>query len=86
MALEYNINIYETDEDDATKTMVTFMVKDKSLTDNTFIITKRITTGSKTKEKILEEAHSQSQSEVNEWQETFTTVGKTWNPDKKSIE
>ena len=84
MALEYNINIYETDNDDATKTMVTFVVKDDS-NDNSFVVTKRITTGSKTKEAILDEAFSESQSDVSEWQETLTTVGKTWNPDSGSI-
>ena len=84
MALEYTINIYEEDPDDATKTMVTFVVKDK-IEDKTFAVTKRITTGSKTKEAILGEAYDESQSAVAEWRETLTTVGKTWNPDSGSI-
>ena len=84
MALDYNINIYETDNDDSEKTMVTFVVKDQSK-DKSFVVTKKITTGSKTKEEILEEAYSESQPNVDEWQETLTVIGKNWNPSTSKI-
>jgi hypothetical protein len=76
--------MYETDHEDESKTMVTFVVSDTTI-DSTFITTKRITTGSKTKEQILAEAHTSSQEEVGAWVSSFETVGKEWNPETNSL-
>ena len=84
MDLDYNINIYEIDTNDSSKTLVTFLITDKS-TEKVLLVSKRITTGSKTREEILEEAYSESLPEVEEWQETLTVIGKTWKPDTNKI-
>ena len=69
MDLDYNINIYEIDTNDSSKTLVTFLITDKS-TEKVLLVSKRITTGSKTREEILEEAYSESLQDVDEWKET----------------
>ena len=76
--------MFETDHDDATKTMVTFVVKDAN--ESQFVITKRIPTGAKTQEQILSEAHSLIQDEVAAWASGNAIIGKTWNPETNSLE
>ena len=85
MALTYKINLFETDHEDATKTMVTFVVRDESI-DSPFVITKRITTGSNTNEQILALAQTEAQAEIDAWLASHDVLGKTWNPDTSAIE
>ena len=85
MALTYTINMFETDHDDATKTMVTFVVNDESI-DGPYVITKRITTGSNTNEQILALAQTEAQAEIDAWRASYDVLGKTWNPDTNTIE
>ena len=85
MSLTYKINMFETDHDDATKTMVTFVVSDESI-DSPFVITKRITTGSNTNEQILALAQTEAQAETDAWVASYDDLGKTWNPDTNTLE
>jgi|TARA_A100000172_G_C3013110_1_gene100519 C4-type Zn-finger protein len=84
MALKYNINMFETDPDDASKTFVTLIVTDDAA--NTFVISKSVTTGSNTDAQIIKAAQTAAQTEIDNHFAKFATVGKTWNPDTESIE
>jgi len=84
MALKYNINMFETDPDDASKTFVTLIVTDDAA--NTFVISKSVTTGSNTDAQIIKAAQTAAQTEIDNHFAKFATVGKTWNPDTEAIE
>lgn len=84
MALKYEINMFETDSSDASKTFVTFAVTDD--TDKMFVISKSVTTGSKTDAQICKEAQAAAQSEIDTWVAQVANIGKTWNPDSEKIE
>tara|TARA_R100001015_G_C4624344_1_gene182469 strand:+ start:1600 stop:1854 length:255 start_codon:yes stop_codon:yes gene_type:complete len=84
MALKYNINMFETDPDDASKTFVTLLVTDDL--DHVFVISKSVTTGTKKDETIIKQAQAAAQTEIDNHFAKFATVGKTWNPDTESIE
>ena len=81
----YKINVFETNPDDNTKTNVTFDVTD-SVSNGTFVITKAITTGSKTDAEICAAAQAAAQSEIDAWVSGQSNIGKRWNPDTNSIE
>ena len=84
MALKYEINMFETDSSDASKTFVTFAVTyDKG---KMFVISKSITTGSKSDIQICKEAQAAAQSEIDAWSGQVANIGKTWNPDTEEIE
>jgi len=85
MALTHKINMYETDHEDANKTMVTFVVQNDGVGDS-FVITKRIVTASKTKEAILTEALAEAQAEIDAWVASLAVVGQVWNPTTNSID
>jgi CHASE1-domain containing sensor protein len=40
----------------------------------------------KTNEQYIQEALALCQDEIAEWQESFSVVGRTWNPDTGSFE
>ena len=63
MALKYNINMFETDPDDASKTFVTLIVTDDAA--NTFVISKSVTTGSNTDAQIIKAAQTAAQTEID---------------------
>jgi len=84
MALKYKINMFETDTEDASKTQVTLIVTDDD--NNTFVITKKVTTGSNTDAQIVKAVQAAAQTEIDNHFAKFATVGKTWNPDTESIE
>lgn len=84
MALKYEINMFETDPDDASKTFVTFIVTNEN--DKLYIISKSVTTGSKSNEVILKEAQALAQSEIDAWASKQAVIGSTWNPDTEAIE
>ena len=56
MSLTYKIDKFQTDPDDATKTLVGLAVSDAS--GNLFIIDKRVTTGSNSDEQLVAAAQS----------------------------
>ena len=85
MALKYTINTFETDPNDASKTLVTF-VFDDDVTKQTFVISKSVTTGSNSDAQLCTAAQSAAQSEINTWASNNANVGKVWNPDTESIE
>ena len=85
MALTHKINMYETDHEDSTKTMATFVVQNDGVGDS-FVVTKRIVTASKTKEVILTEALAEAQAEIDAWVASLAVVGKVWNPSTNSID
>ena len=85
MALTHKINIYEVDPEDATKTMATFVVQNDGVGDS-FVVTKRIVTASKTKEVILTEALAAAQAEIDAWVASLAVVGQIWNPTTNSID
>ena len=84
MALKYEINMFETDPDDASKTYVTLLVTDDAA--HTFAISKSVTTGSNTDAQIVKAAQAAAQTEINNHFAQVANVGKTWNPDTESIE
>ena len=84
MALKYNINMFETDPDDATKTFVTLLVTDDD--GHAFGISKSVTTGSNTDAKIIKAAQTAAQTEIDNHFAKVANVGKSWNPDTESIE
>ena len=83
MALDYKINIYETDPNDASKTYVTFIVTNEEK--QAYACSTSITTGTKKPETILKQAQAALQSDIDTWAASVK-VGKTWNPDTESIE
>ena len=84
MALKYQINMFETDPDDATKTFVTLLVTDDA--GHAFGISKSITTGTKKDETIIKQAQAAAQAEIDNHFAQVANVGKMWNPDTESIE
>ena len=84
MTLKYSINMFETDPEEVSKTFVTLMVSDDD--DHTFVISKSVTTGSKTDEQIIKAAQTAAQSEIDAHFAQAANVGKTWNPDSQTIE
>mgnify|MGYP003142986688 CR=1 FL=1 len=84
MSLTYTIDKFETDPDDATKTLIGFRITDAN--GDIFIIDKRVTTGSNSDEQLVTAAQSAAQSEIDAWVSSNANVGKTWNPDTKSFE
>ena len=83
MALQFKIKDYKIDPEDETKTYVGFRIVDEE--ENTFIIDKKVTTGSKTQNEILTEAKQMSQAEIDEWQGSIKDIGKTWDPDTGTL-
>ena len=84
MALKYEINMFETDSSDASKTFVTFVVKNDK--EQTFVVSRSVTTASKTDEQICTEAQAAAQSEIDTWASQVANIVKTWNPDTNKIE
>jgi len=84
MTLKYEINMFETDPDDASKTFVTLVVTTE--TGKSFAISKSVTTGNNTDAQIIKEAQTAAQSEIDTWVSQVSNIGKVWNPDTESIE
>jgi len=84
MALKYEINMFETDTDDASKTFVTLVVTTED--EKSFAISKSVTTGSNTDAQIIKAAQTAAQSEIDTWVSQISNIGKIWNPDTESIE
>tara|TARA_A100000172_G_scaffold65437_1_gene44961 strand:- start:241 stop:495 length:255 start_codon:yes stop_codon:yes gene_type:complete len=84
MALDYKINIYETDPEDASKTYVTFVVTNEQ--NQSLVCSTSITTGTKKAETILKEAQAALQTDIDAWAASIGNIGKTWNPDTEAIE
>lgn len=84
MALKYEINMFETDPNDASKTLVTLLVKDDAA--HTYAISKSVTTGSNTDAQIIKAVQAEAQTEIDNHFAQVANVGKTWNPDTESIE
>ena len=84
MAIQYEINMFETDPQDASKTFITFIVTNED--DKTFVISKSVTTGSNTDVQICTAAQAAAQTEIDTWVSNQTNLGKKWNPDTSSIE
>ena len=83
MALKYEINMFETDPDDASKTFVTLVVTTDG--GKSFVISKSVTTGSNTDAQIVKAAQTAAQSEINTWESQVANIGKVWNPDTEEI-
>ena len=84
MAIQYEINMFETDPQDASKTFITFIVTNEN--DKTFVISKSVTTGSNTDAQICTAAQAAAQTEIDTWVSNQTNLGKKWNPDTSTIE
>tara|TARA_R100000655_G_scaffold108842_1_gene161727 strand:+ start:508 stop:762 length:255 start_codon:yes stop_codon:yes gene_type:complete len=84
MALKYEINMFETDPNDASKTFVTLVVTTED--EKSFAISKSITTGSNTDAQIIKAAQTEAQSEIDTWVSQVSNIGKTWNPETEKIE
>ena len=84
MALKYEINMFETDPNDASKTYVTLLVKDDG--GHNFAISKSVTTGSNTDAQIIKAVQAEAQTEIDNHFAQVSNIGKTWNPDTESIE
>ena len=84
MSLKYEINMFETDPNDASKTFVTLVVTTEAK--KSFAISKSVTTGSNTDAQIVEAVQTAAQSEIDIWVAQTANIGKIWNPDTNSIE
>ena len=84
MALKYEINMFETDSSDASKTFVTLVVTDDAA--HSFVISKSVTTGSNTDAQIIKAVQAAAQTEIDNHFAQAANIGKTWNPDTESIE
>ena len=84
MAIQYEINMFETDPQDASKTFITFIVTNEN--DKTFVISKSVTTGSNTDVQLCTAAQAAAQTEIDTWASNQTNLGKKWNPDTSAIE
>ena len=84
MAIQYEINMFETDPNDASKTFITFIVTDED--DKTFVISKSVTTGSNTDAQLCTAAQAAAQTQIDAWVSNQANLGKKWNPDTGSIE
>jgi len=84
MALTYQIDKYEVDSEDDTKTKVGFKVTNDN--GKILIIDKSVTTGSNTAEQIVTAAQADAQDEINAWDTATAKVGKTWNPETNEFE
>jgi len=84
MATNYEINMFETDSVNSSKTMVTFKVTDTT-NNKILVITKSVTTGSNTNAEICTAAQTAAQTEINAWVASNALIGKTWNPDTSEI-
>ena len=84
MTLKYEINMFEIDPDDASKTFVTLVATTE--TAKSCVISKSVTTGSKTDAEIVKAAQAAAQSQIDTWVSQVANIGKTWNPDTESIE
>ena len=84
MALTYKIKNYETDVDDASKTLVGFTVTNDS-PEGAFLIDKKVTTGSKTRDQIVAAAHAAAQTEILAWVAFEANLGLTFDPDTGTV-
>jgi len=84
MALTYQIDKYEVDSEDDTKTKVGFKVTNDN--GKILIIDKSVTTGSNTAEQIVTAAQADAQDEINAWDTATAKVDKTWNPETNEFE
>jgi len=84
MAIQYEINMFETDPQDASKTFITFIVTNEN--DKTFVISKSVTTGSNTDVQLCTAAQAAAQTEIDTWVSNQANLGKKWNPDTSKIE
>jgi len=84
MALTYKIKNYETAADDASKTLVGFTVTNDSPA-GAFLIDKKITTGSNTRDQIVAAAHAAAQTEVLAWVAFEANLGLTFDPDTGTV-
>ena len=83
MAIIYKIKSFQTDPEDATKTLVGFTITNDK--ENILFIDKSVTTGSNTDAQLITAAQTAAQSEINAWTEEKEIVGKTWNPDTSEL-
>ena len=81
MALTYKIKDFATVGSDV---LVGFQITDDSDGQH-FFIDKTVAKGSKTDNTIIEEAQAAAQTEIDEWVASRAHVGKTWDPDTKSL-
>ena len=84
MTLKYEIDKYELDLEDNTKTKVGFKITNDN--GKVLIIDKSVTTGSNTAEQIVAAAQANAQAEIDAWDNAIANVGKTWNPETNSFE
>lgn len=64
---------------------VGFFITDDN--NNKFVIDKYLPlVDGKSNEDYIKDALALCQDEINEWQESFALVGKTWNPETNSFE
>ena len=84
MALKYEINMFETDPQDTSKTFVTLMVSDDAA--HTFVVSKSVTTGSNTDVEIIKAVQAAAQTEIDTHFAQASNIGKTWNPDTEALE
>ena len=84
MSLTHTIDKFETDGEDATKTLIGLKITDAN--GNIFIIDKKVTTGSNSDEQLVTAAQSAAQSEIDAWVVSRANIGKIWNPTDKKFE
>ena len=81
MTLTYKIKDFTANGDNV---LVGFQITDDS-DGNLFLIDKTVVKGSKTDNKIIEEAQAAAQTEIDDWVTQKMNIGKTWDPTSKTL-
>jgi len=81
MTLTYKIKNFTAS---GSNVLVGFNVTDDS-DDQVFLIDKTVEKGSKTDNKIIEEAQAAAQPEIDDWVTQKMNIGKTWDPTSKEL-
>ena len=83
MSLNIKVKSYDVDSTDETKIVVGFAIKDED--GASFLIDKSVAKESKSQETIISEAYSLATAEIDDWVNTTSAVGKTFDPSNGSL-
>ena len=81
--MDYEVFKFETDSDDASKTKIGIKVTNDN--GDQFYQDTVLTTGSKSDDDLMKEAHTAIGSDVTEWQTGQSNIGKIWDADTNSF-
>ena len=83
MSLNVKVKNYDVDPSDDTKIIVGFIIEDEA--GASFLIDKSVVKGSKSQDAIVSEAYDLATAEIDEWVNTSSVIGKTFDPSNGSL-